>query len=165
MRRAVGAASAGRALILAPILAPTLILASALFLAPALATAPASGALAGDVRVKVQGVRSGQGRVLVALCTPATFLGPRCEAAGSARARAGTTEVVIEGVAAGVYAAQAVHDENSNDDLDRGPLGLPLEGLGFSRDAPLRAGPPRFADAAVEVPERGGVLSFAMRYF
>ena len=125
----------------------------------------ASQASSADVRVKVEGVRSAQGQVLVALCTPRTFLGPTCEAAGSARARAGTTEVVIRGVAPGVYAAQAVHDENGNADLDRGPLGLPLEGLGFSRDAPLRAGPPRFADAAVQVPERGGVLSFAMRYF
>ena len=60
---------------------------------------------------------------------------------------------------------RAVHDENGNRDLDRGRLGLPLEGLGFSRDAPIVAGPPRFADAAVEIGSRGGILSFALRYF
>lgn len=130
----------------------------------ALGLAGAAAAQA-DVRVQVSNVRSGDGRVLVALCGPATFLGRRCEATGSAAARRGVTEVVLPDVPPGVYAAQAVHDENGNADLDRNRFGLPLEGLGFSRDAPLRLGPPRFGDAAVEVPSRGGVLRFAMRYF
>lgn len=125
----------------------------------------AAGAAGADVRVEVEGVRSGDGRVLVALCGPTTFLGRRCEASGSAAATPGTTEVVIRDVAPGVYAAQAVHDENGNLDLDRNRFGMPIEGVGFSRDAPLRLGPPRFGDAAVEVSGRGGVLRFAMRYF
>jgi uncharacterized protein (DUF2141 family) len=132
--------------------------------AAALWAAACSGATA-DVRVQVSGVRSGDGRVLVALCGPSTFLGRSCEATGSAAARAGTTEIVIPDVPPGVYAVQAVHDENGNLDLDRNAFGLPVEGLGFSRDAPLRLGPPRFRDAAVQVPRRGGVLRFAMRYF
>lgn len=127
--------------------------------------AAASAATAADVRVKVSGVRSGEGRVLVALCSAATFLERRCEVSGSAVATRGITEVLIRGVPPGVYAAQAVHDENDNRDLDRNRVGLPVEGFGFSRDAPLRIGPPRFADAAVEVPERGGTLAFVMRYF
>lgn len=132
----------------------------------ALALVVAAGsAAADDVRVRVSNVRSGDGRVLVALCSSETFLGRSCEVRGSAAAEAGTTEVVIRDVPAGVYAAQAVHDENDNLDLDRNRLGLPLEGLGFSRDAPLRLGPPRFDDAAVAVPGGGGVLSFGMRYF
>ena len=137
---------------------PSPLLAAALVIA-------AGAAFADDVRVQVSGVRSGDGRVLVALCGPSTFLGRSCEAQGSAAARAGTTEVVIRDVPPGVYAAQAVHDENDNADLDRNRFGMPVEGLGFSRDAPLRLGPPRFDDAAVEVPGRGGVLAFGMRYF
>lgn len=138
----------------------------AMVLAAATALCLGAGtAAAADVRVKVSGVRSGDGRVLVAMCGPSTFLGRSCEATGSAAARAGTTEVVIRDVPPGVYAVQAVHDENGNADLDRNRFGVPVEGLGFSRNAPLRLGPPRFGDAAVEVPRRGGVLSFAMRYF
>ena len=124
-----------------------------------------AAAEAGEVRVRVLDVRSDRGQVLVALCEERDFLARSCALTGAAGARAGTTEVVIRDVPPGVYAAQAVHDENANQDLDRNALGLPLEGFGFSRDAPLRAGPPRFEEAAVEVPVEGGVLSFALRYF
>ena len=127
--------------------------------------AQAGAAAAADVRVRILGVRSAEGQVLVALCRPSGFLRRACDHVGSAPAAAGTTEVVIRSVPPGVYAAQAVHDENDNRDLDRSRLGLPLEGLGFSRDAPIVAGPPRFRDAAVEIGARGGILSFALRYF
>ena len=40
----------------------------------------------------------------------------------------------------GVYAAQAFHDENMNDKVDRNVLGLPTVGIGFSNDAPFRFG-------------------------
>lgn len=125
----------------------------------------AGAAGAAELRVRVRDVRSDEGQVLVALCAERDFLKRSCPLTGTAGARAGVTEVVIRDVPPGVYAAQAVHDENGNQDLDRNVLGLPLEGFGFSRDAPLRAGPPRFDDAAVEVPVEGGVLSFALRYF
>ena len=137
----------------------------AITLMAALALSLATRAGAADVRILVEGVRSAQGRVLVAVCSPKGFLGRACDHVASAPALAGVTEVVVHGVPPGVYAVQAVHDENSNRDLDRNRLGLPLEGFGFSRDAPLRIGPPRFADAAVEVGADGGTLSFAMRYF
>lgn len=125
----------------------------------------AGSAAADDVRVRVQGVRSDAGRVLVALCARAEFLGPTCGHAGSAPAAAGQTVVTIRDVPPGVYAAQAVHDENDDGALDRGRLGLPREGLGFSRDARIDGGPPRFGEAAVEVGPGGGVLAFALRYF
>ena len=132
----------------------------------AAAIAMAAGpAAAGDVRVRVQGVRSEAGRVLVALCARAEFLEPSCGHVGSAAARAGETVVMLRDVPPGLYAAQAIHDENGNHDLDRGRFGLPREGLGFSRDAPIRRGPPRFSEAAVEVGAGGGVLIFSMRYF
>ena len=137
----------------------------AAFVSVAIATMVQAGAAAADVRVRVLGVRSGEGQVLVALCGRDEFLSRSCDHVGSAPAAAGATEVVIADVPPGIYAAQAVHDENGNRDLDRGAFGLPREGLGFSRDATMLAGPPRFADAAVEVGTGGGVVSFALRYF
>ena len=125
----------------------------------------AGSAVAGDVRVRVQGVRSDVGRVLVALCAQAEFLNPTCGLRGSAPATAGETEVTIRDVPPGLYAAQAVHDEDDDRELDRGRLGLPREGLGFSRDATIERGPPRFGEAAVEVGPAGGILTFALRYF
>ena len=125
----------------------------------------ASSVSAEDVTVRVLGVRSAEGRVLVAICAPADFLRRSCAHVGSAEASAGTTEVTVGDVSPGVYAVQAVHDENGNRNLDRNRMGIPTEGLGFSRDAPMRLGPPRFGDAAVEVREGGGTLDFVMRYF
>lgn len=118
---------------------------------------------AGDVEVRVQGLRSGDGVLRVALCGEGDFLKARCGLGGRAAAAEGS--VVVRDVPAGRYAIQAHHDENGDGRIDRGGLGRPLEGLGFSRDAPMRFGPPRYADAVVEVPASGGSLRLTMRYF
>jgi uncharacterized protein (DUF2141 family) len=98
----------------------------------------------------------------VALCDDVAFLGRGCAHTGRAPAEEGV--VTVSEVPPGTYAVQAFHDENGNGDLDRsGPW--PVEGMGFSRDAPMRFGPPRFADAAVEVREPGGTVRLTMRYF
>jgi uncharacterized protein (DUF2141 family) len=124
-----------------------------------LLSAPLSAA---DVTVEVRGLRSQNGDVLVAVCTAASFLGRDCPYAGSAPAAEGT--VVVPGVPEGVYAVQAIHDENGNGELDRSGL-LPDEGMGFSRDAPMRRGPPRFGDAAFELSAPGARIVLTMRYF
>ena len=129
--------------------------------ASAVVLALAGAARAGDVTVRVDGLRSAAGDVLVALCTAETFTRRGCAITG--RAPAGEA-VVLRDVPAGDYAVQAVHDENANGDLDRGLL-LPTEGIGFSRDAPMRRGPPRYDDAAVRIGPAGGTLSLTMRYF
>ena len=109
------------------------------------------------------GLRNTTGTLRVAICRSETFLEPSCARTGVAPAGAGT--VRIADVPPGQYAVQAFHDENGNGRLDRGFVGRPLEGMGFSRDAPMRFGPPRFPDAAIEVPPRGGALALTIRYF
>ena len=122
-----------------------------------LACLAASAAHAATVQVTVRNVRDARGAVLVAICTRADFLQPRCPYRGRAPARAGSVVVTIAGVPPGRYAAQAFHDENGNGRLDRNFLGLPQEGMGFSNDAKMRMGPPRFADAGFDV--RGEQIS------
>lgn len=116
---------------------------------------------AGDLTIRVDGLRSGEGAVLVALCGAETFTTETCETRGEASAG---SAVVLRGVAPGTYAVQAIHDENRDGALNRRFL-LPTEGLAFSRDAPMRRGPPRFDDAAIEVGPEGGTVSMTMRYF
>jgi uncharacterized protein (DUF2141 family) len=43
-------------------------------------------------------------------------------------------------------------------------FGLPAEAIGFYRDAPLRLGPPRFEDAAIEVVEPVTATRLRMRH-
>jgi len=119
----------------------------------------------GVLEVTVTGVRNGHGHVLVAVCDRTTFLKPNCAYHGRAAAAPGAVVVRVAGVPAGVYAVQAYHDENDNGVLDRNFFGMPKEGMGFSRDAPMRFGPPDFADAAVTVPAAGRAVSLALRYF
>lgn len=118
-------------------------------------------ARAGDVTVRIDGLRGMSGQVLVALCKPQFFAKRGCAITG--RAPAGQS-VTLPDVPPGTYAAQAIHDENGDGDLNRA-LFLPTEGIGFSRDAPMRRGPPDFADAAVSVSPAGGTLTLTMRYF
>ena len=99
------------------------------------------------------------------MCSAETFLGTGCRHRAAAAARPGTVKVVLRDVPPGTSAVQAIHDENGNRELDHGAFGPPREGMGFSRDAPMRMGPPKFSDAAVEVPEVGGTLRLSMRYF
>jgi uncharacterized protein (DUF2141 family) len=117
------------------------------------------------VVVHVENLRSAAGSVMVAVCTAEDFLGAHCRHHARTRARLGAADVAVGGVPPGRYAVQAIHDENDNSELDRNLIGMPREGFGFSRDAPMRLGPPRFSDAAVEIGEGGGSVTLSMRYF
>ena len=124
-----------------------------------------SDAGAADLAVTLREVANDEGHVLVAVCTPATFLGPECPYTARTAAAAGPVRVVVRGIEPGAYAVQSFHDANDNLDIDRNLLGLPREGMGFSRDAPMRFGPPRFEDAVVEVKGERSEVEFRMRYF
>ena len=124
--------------------------------------APTTGAV---LEVTVTGIRSASGHVLVAVCDRATFLQETCRYRGRAPAAVGSVVVRVEGIPPGTYAAQAYADENDNRRIDRNFLGMPTEGIGFSNDAPMRFGPPAFADAAFTLGPQGGRISLALRYY
>jgi len=117
------------------------------------------------VEVEVSGVRTGRGHVLVAICTRAEFLKEHCSFNGLAEARPGTVTIRVTGVLPGHYAVQGWHDENDNGRIDRDPLGIPTEGIGFSRNAPIRLGPPSFEDAAFTVEADGAGTALKLRCF
>ncbi|MBM2575891.1 DUF2141 domain-containing protein [Jannaschia sp. Os4] len=127
----------------------------------ALSAGIAAPAAAGDVTVTVEGLRNGAGLIRAAVCPPETFTKPGCPYVGAARASGG--RVTVTGVPDGVYAVQVFHDEDADGALDRNGF-WPTEGLGFSNDAPMRMGPPRFRDAAVRV-TGGGSIRLNVRYF
>ncbi|WP_207476930.1 DUF2141 domain-containing protein [Arenibaculum pallidiluteum] len=128
----------------------------------------ATGALparAATVEVVVEGLRNATGQILVAVCPESLFLGRECPWVSRVPARGQSIVARLEGVPPGIYAIQAIHDENANMDLDRNFVGYPLEGLGFSNDAPIRFGPPRFGDAAVTVRDPETRARLTLRYF
>jgi uncharacterized protein (DUF2141 family) len=120
---------------------------------------------AADVQVVVTGIRNDHGHVRVAVCGTAEFLRANCKYFTRVPARLGEARVTVTGVPPGRYAVQAFHDENDNSVLDRNFFGMPMEGMGFSNDAPMRFGPPRFDAAAVEVPVGGAAITFRLKYY
>jgi uncharacterized protein (DUF2141 family) len=125
------------------------------------AAAPAPGTLV----VNVDNVRTAKGVVYVDVCPEARFLKDNCPWKGKARAQVGLTAVTVTGLPPGRYAVQAFLDENGNGDVDRGLFGIPKEGVGFSNDAKIRLGPPKFAEAAFTYGGNAQAIRFSLRYF
>lgn len=140
-----------------------LLLAAALL--PAAAPPAAPEVAAGTLTIRVANVRDGRGLVHVDLCDQARFLRDDCPYAASAPAQSPVTTVVVRGVPPGRYAAQLFHDENANGRTDRNFLGIPKEGIAFSRDAPIRLSPPKWADAQFAYPGGAQAIAVRMRYF
>lgn len=127
----------------------------------ALAMAEATG----SITMTISNVRNNRGKVVVEVCPQSTFLEEACVLRGEAPARSGVTTVTVADVPAGQYAVQAFHDENGNGDIDRGMFGIPREGVGFSRDARIGLGPPKWRDAVFTHAGRPASQRFSLRYF
>lgn len=106
-----------------------------------------------EVTVTVTGLRSAKGVVRACLTQdPREF--PKCESEQDYRLVAPaspSTTFTFSGVMPGRYAIALLHDENRNGKIDRALFLMPKEGFGFSRDAPVRMGPPKFEAAAFAV--------------
>jgi uncharacterized protein (DUF2141 family) len=119
---------------------------------------------AATLDVVVANLRNGNGHVRVAVCTQATFLKEHCEYNGEAKSKAGEVVVTLQ-VPPGTWAVQAYQDERDHGEVDRNLLGIPTVGLGFSNDAPIRFGPPKYGDAAFQLGAGGGRIRLSLRYF
>ena len=116
--------------------------------------------------VSVTDLRSAEGVVRVCL-TPNPRKFYDCQGAGVVKKAipAGSARAVtFRGVKPGRYAIALLHDENANDKADTVLGMMPKEGFGFSRDAPVRMGPPKFDHAAFEVGSTPVRQTIRMRY-
>lgn len=121
-----------------------------------------------DVTIVAKNLRNANG-VVRACLTDQVDLFPRCtDPARSFKVvgQASTTvTLTFHDVPPGRYAVALLHDENGNGKADRAAMMIPKEGFGFSRDAKVRFGPPRFGDAAFDVAPGGReALVITMRY-
>lgn len=103
--------------------------------------------------VAIGGLRSKNGQVLACMTAdPRTF--PDCQKDPNALhltvPAVNGESVQFKNVQPGRYAIALFHDENANGRMDK-MLMMPREGFGFSRDAPIQFGPPRFGAASFQV--------------
>jgi uncharacterized protein (DUF2141 family) len=83
---------------------------------------------------------------------------------GNVRSAKGMIRICLTADPANFPACVAIiHDENSNAKLDTF-AGIPREGYGFSRDAAVRFGPPRFSAARFMLAGDAEIQQVKMRY-
>lgn len=149
---------------LVPALLPAFALALACTL-PGCTAAPVS--IDGDemaLVVKVENVTQDQGIVRCAIyADKETFLKPGGISQGASEpAIGGTATFEFKVPRSQEFVVSVFQDLNSNEQLDRGMLGLPREPWGFS-GAPSAFGPPRWADCAIAPSSESAVVSIRLK--
>ncbi|MGD9809910.1 MAG: DUF2141 domain-containing protein [Sphingobium sp.] len=137
------------------------------FPAGATPSLPDDHAAGGSVEVHVEGLRSTKGMIRVCLTRDRSYY-PHCDRDPealhvSADAGAGAA-IRVAAVPAGDYALLVLHDENANRRVDT-MLGIPREGVGFSRNPRLFMGPPSFDSVRFAISGKQVEQTVQMRYF
>ncbi|MEG8018629.1 DUF2141 domain-containing protein [Sphingomonas sp. LR55] len=115
--------------------------------------------------VEIDNLRSAKGMIRICLTAdPDNF--PACVDDANALTRsipASVHTTSFPGLPQRGYALAVIHDENSNAKLDT-IAGIPREGYGFSRNAAVRFGPPRFSAARFMLAGDAEMQQVKMRY-
>ena len=138
----------------------------ALILATGIPALVGAGLPGTDVTASITGLRSAKGQILACMTArPDAFPGCTNDPAARRLVVPATTAAPLNfgQVPEGRYAIALIHDENGNGRLDK-RLMIPREGFGFSKDAPVMMGPPRFDSAAFPVGAQTEHLTIRMRY-
>jgi uncharacterized protein (DUF2141 family) len=110
----------------------------------------------GRIVVEAEGFRNQRGDALYALFRSGAGF-PKEPLKAARRVASGIagseSRVVFDDVEPGEYAVSVMHDEDNDHELKTGIFGIPREGIGFSRDARGRMGPPKFSDAKLTIAE------------
>lgn len=120
------------------------------------ATAPAQENKSGTIKVKVEGVVDGQGKVRIALEKNAqdfdsgSFDTPKYLSRVE-DAKGDSVSVIFPAVPYGTYAIKTFQDLDGDGKLKSGFMGSPEEPWGFSNDATGFMGPADFSDAKFEL--------------
>lgn len=126
-----------------------------------------ASATKGQLTIRFEGLRSN--KVLMRACmtrNKAHF--PKCEddpaAFKGSVAASNNAHILFSNVPPGDYALMVMHDENSNAKLDT-MLGIPREGVGFSRNPRLRFGAPTYDAVVFTVPAGESSTVVKLQYF
>lgn len=129
--------------------------------------AQAQGAAAGELLVKFEGLRSAKGMLRACLTRDATlFLHcDRDPAAFKGSVTAGKDALLeFANVPPGDYALTVLHDENGNKKVDTF-MGIPKEGVGFSRNPVMHFGPPRWDAVRIHISSGASETDVKLKYF
>jgi uncharacterized protein (DUF2141 family) len=103
------------------------------------------------LEVTVKNIKEVKGTVRIALYNNEKDFLEKIVQGKIAKVSGKEVKVVFENLQPGNYAVSVFHDENENEKLDAGFMGIPLEPYGFSNDAKGTFGPPSFEKAMVSI--------------
>lgn len=119
-----------------------------------------------NVVIAVEKLRSEKGMLQICLTSNEEHF-PDCEDDPNAKRMTVTAKSAVArfgNLPAGIYAAAIVHDENANDKLDKF-IGIPREGIGFSRNPKFSFGPPKFKKAQFDATPGEVRETVRMKYY
>ena len=129
-------------------------------------TVRAAEPVGNELRIDLGELRNTRGKVHACLTKDRAYF-PNCKAdANALRVTVGASEageLRFASVPIGSYALSILHDENGNGKLDTFAR-VPREGYGFSRNPPMRFGPPRFDEARFDLVSGRNRQAVRMRY-
>ncbi|WP_232343215.1 DUF2141 domain-containing protein [Novosphingopyxis sp. YJ-S2-01] len=136
---------------------------SAALLAAATAAAPAP---TGKLDLSFTNLRSAKGNLLVCITADPRYF-PDCTDDPDKRfltVPAARPVLQLSGLPAKRFAVTVHHDENANDKLDTF-VGVPKEGIGFSRNPRISFGPPKFDRVALPIAPGTNREAVKLQYF
>lgn len=120
-----------------------------------------------DLHLVLTGLRSSKGTARLCLWRDGTSF-PNCRKGQDIRMEdapaAPVVRLDLSGLRPGAYAVSVIHDENDNRKLDKNLIGIPTEGVGFSRNPTIVFGPPSFKAARFDA-TTGTTQEIRMKYF
>jgi uncharacterized protein (DUF2141 family) len=123
-----------------------------------------ASAFAGDLTVKLHGIRTQTGVVKVAVVDSQEAWDGKVAPVQTdgVPAQAEEANFTFKDLKPGSYAVLITHDENDNGKLDTNVMGMPLEGYGFSNN-PQVMRKPTWAEARFEVGAADSAINIDLR--
>lgn len=134
---------------------------SALLIASA-AVLGTNGARAAPLLLAIDGAADTGGDIQAALCTREEFKTLTCSRSARGAVRDHTAQVRFD-VPPGEYAGIVFHDRFSDGRVHRSFLGIPRQGVGFTRN-PVLVRAPTFEQVAIDIPPEGSSLEIRLRF-
>ncbi|SDR14113.1 DUF2141 domain-containing protein [Pseudoxanthomonas sp. CF125] len=129
-----------------------------------IAALSSASALAGDLTVKLHGIRAQTGLVKVAVVDSQEAWDGKAAPvqADGVPAQGEEASFTFKDLKPGNYAVMITHDENGNGKMDTNVMGMPLEGYGFSNN-PQVMRKPTWDEARFQVTATGAAIDVDLR--
>jgi uncharacterized protein (DUF2141 family) len=128
---------------------------------------PSVGASSDEMTVEISGLRNQKGLVCIALFDSAAGFPADATKAiknNCFKVVSATQKVNLGPLKSGRYAMSILHDENADQKLNTGFLGIPREGIGFSRNPRIRR-QLKFDETSFDFQPNASPVKVVMKYF